>query len=87
MSSRTSMEKVGAFFFRAFLLITAIAVVAVFTLPEEMSALRRFAVGAAYFTGLPVILGLAVLAFAKKGWLRDRDGTQEPRAKEDGKKA
>jgi hypothetical protein len=87
MSSRTSLEKLGTFFFRAFLLVAAMAVVAVFTLPDEMRALRRLAIGVAYFTGLPAALGLVVLAFEKKGWLRDGAGAQERRAKEDEKKA
>ena len=87
MSMRTSLEKVGEFSFRAFLLVAAIAVVAVFALPDEMRAMRRFAIGVAYFTGLPAILGLVVLAFEKKGWLRDGDGAQKRCAREDEKKA
>jgi len=81
------MEKVGAIVFRAFLLIASIAAVAIFALPDEMRSQRRVAVVVAYFTGLPAILGLVVLAFEKKGWLRDKAGAREPRTKEDEKNA
>ena len=87
MNTQSSVEKIGVSLFRAFVFVATVALVAVFALPDEMRPLRRFAIGIAYFTGLPAILGLVVLAFEKKGWLRGGYVGRERRAFEDEKKA
>jgi len=63
-------QRAGVFAFWATVALAAVAMIAFFALPAEAKVLRRVAAIVSYVCGLPVALGILVLAFEKFGWLK-----------------